>query len=69
MLKVATNHALAQKKQGWIDFDAESVLEEPMTQVAQCLLRLTLETASGRETRSERKGYRDLAIFKDGVTL
>ena len=69
VLKVATNHALAQKKQGWIDFDAESVLEEPMTQVAQCLLRLTLETASGRETRSERKGYRDLAIFKDGVTL
>lgn len=69
VLKVATNHALAAKKQGWIDFDAESVLEEPMTQVAQCLLRLTLETASGRETRSERKGYRDLAIFKDGVTL
>ncbi len=69
VLKVATNHALAQKKQGWIDFDAESVLEEPMTQVAQCLLRLALETASGRETCSERKGYRDLAIFKDGVTL
>ena len=69
VLKVATNHALAAKKQGWIDFDAESVFEEPMTQVAQCLLRLTLETASGRETRSERKGYRDLAIFKDGVTL
>lgn len=69
VLKVATNHALAQKKQGWIDFDAESVLEEPMTQVAQRLLRLTLETASGRETCSERKGYRDLAIFKDGVTL
>ena len=69
VLKVATNHALAQKKQGWIDFDAESVLEEPMTQVAQRLLRLTLKTASGRETCSERKGYRDLAIFKDGVTL
>ena len=69
VLKVATNHALAAKKQGWIDFDAESVLEEPMAQVAQRLLRLTLETASGRETCSERKGYRDLAIFKDGVTL
>ena len=69
VLKVATNHALAQKKQGWIDFDAESVLEEPMAQVAQRLLRLALETASGRETCSERKGYRDLAIFKDGVTL
>ena len=69
VLKVATNHALAAKKQGWIDFDAESVLEEPMAQVAQRLLRLALETASGRETCSERRGYRDLAIFKDGVTL
>ena len=69
VLKVATNHALARKKPGWIDFDAGCVLEEPMDAAARRLMRLTLAVACGQETCSEKKGYRDLAIFKDGVTL
>ena len=40
-----------------------------MDAAARRLLSLTLAVASGQETRSEQKGYRDLAIFKDGVTL
>ena len=33
------------------------------------LLALVLETASGRQTCSERMGCREIALFKDGVTL
>ena len=30
---------------------------------------LVLETVNGRETKNERSGYREIAVFKDGVTL
>lgn len=61
-LKIATNTALAEKKPGWIDFDAQSGSDE-------ALLALVLETVNGRETKNERSGYREIAVFKDGVTL
>ena len=61
-LKIATNTALAQKKPGWIDFDAQSGAEED-------LFRLLLATADGRPAKNEQNGCREIAIFKDGVTL
>jgi altronate dehydratase len=33
------------------------------------MLSLVLETASGRKTRNEAAGCREIAIFKNGVTL
>jgi altronate hydrolase len=33
------------------------------------LFSLVLEVASGKKVKSEESGYRDLAIFKQGVTL
>ncbi len=61
-IKIATNSALAQRKQSWIDFDAQS-------QGQQELFGLLIETVNGKETRNEQKGFREIAIFKDGVTL
>lgn len=61
-VKIATNTALAQKKQGWIDFDAQSGSDRE-------LFELVVSVASGKETQSEKNGYREIAIFKDGVTL
>ena len=61
-LKIATNTALAQKKPGWIDFDAQSGSEDE-------LFELMLATAGGQPTKNEQNGYRDIAIFKDGVIL
>ncbi len=61
-IKIATNSALAEKKKHWIDFDAqEGNVEE--------LFNLILQTAKGKETKNEKNGYREIAIFKDGVTL
>lgn len=69
-LKVATNAALAEKKQGWIDFNAGSLLQgETMEEAAKLLFQLVLDTANGKETAAERRGYREIAIFKSGVTL
>ena len=33
------------------------------------LLALVLEVASGKQTKTEQKGYREISIFKDGVVL
>lgn len=33
------------------------------------LLALVLEVASGKKTRTEEKGFREISIFKDGVVL
>ena len=65
-VKIASNSALAQKKSGWIDFDAGRCLEE---NAEDAFFRLILETASGKEARNELNGYEEIAIFKDGVTL
>ncbi len=69
-LKIATNPDLAERKPHWIDFAAGDLLKgRSLDELADALLDLVLETASGREAVSERHGFHDLAIFKTGVTL
>jgi altronate hydrolase len=68
-LKIATNSPLAQRKSGWIDFDAGRLLTEPREAVGAEMLDLVLATASGRPTRAELNGEREIAIWKTGVTL
>ena len=66
-VKIATNHSLAQRKSGWIDFDASPTLDgNPLTDE---LFEYVIEVAEGRQTRNEENGYREISIFKDGVTL
>lgn len=69
-MKIATNTALAKRKEGWIDFNAGTVTDgEKIEDAAKRLLELVIETAGGRQTKTEEKGFREIAIFKDGVTL
>ena len=69
-LKIATNSALAAKKAHWIDYDAGRLLSGlSMERAANELLQLVLDTASGAPAKNELGGYREIAIFKDGVTL
>ena len=70
-VKISTNTALYEKKGNWIDFNAGSVAERAraLTQAGDRLLDFVLETASGRRTKAEERGAREIAIFKDGVTL
>ena len=66
-VKIATNHDLAARKSAWIDFDASPTLNgEPLTNE---LFDYIIKVAEGEETKNEVNGYREISIFKDGVTL
>ena len=60
-------------KPKWIDFDAGTlILEEQRTfeDAADQLFQYVLDVASRRaRTNNELHGYREIGIFKDGVTL
>lgn len=69
-LKISTNSQLASHKPGWIDFDAGRLIYEES--VEEALDRLTEEiiaVADGKKVKQEINGYREIAIFKTGVTL
>ena len=70
-MKLSTNTPLAQKKSGWIDFNAGTVADGTQTleESANDLMTLVLEIASGKQTKAEQKGFREISIFKDGVVL
>ena len=66
-VKVSTNHSLAERKAGWIDFDASPTLEgNPLTDQ---FFEYVVSVAEGKETKNEINDYREISIFKDGVTL
>ncbi|WP_166244492.1 UxaA family hydrolase [Paenibacillus turpanensis] len=70
-VKISTNSDLAGRKSRWIDFNAGVLLEgETMDATADRLMNQLLDLASGRGfTKNEENGYREIAIFKNGVTL
>jgi altronate hydrolase len=68
-IKIASNSALAERKKGWIDFDAGRVLTDGLDTAANALLERLAAIASGAPTAAERNGEREIAIWKRGVTL
>ena len=69
-VKISSNSALAEKKRGWIDFDAGGMLEGgTLSGFARALMDYVLAVAGGEKVKAELAGYRDIAIFKTGVTL
>ena len=70
-LKISSNSALAERKPGWIDFDAGSVATGMCTidQAGRNLYQQVLRVANGEQTRSEARGLQGISIWKNGVTL
>jgi altronate hydrolase len=71
-LKIATNTALAERKRAWIDFNAGSLADgtDSPDHLSGELFSQILEIASGRQqTKNEQNGYREIAIWKEGVTV
>ncbi len=70
-MKIATNSELAQRKPRWIDFDAGQLVSTDISM--QALLQQFLDklaaVVSGEPTRNESNNIRELAIWKNGVTL
>lgn len=61
-VKIATNSILAEKKKMWIDYDAQNGSDDDF-------FNLIISVADGSKTKNEINGFREIAIFKDGVTL
>lgn len=69
-VKISTNTALFEKKRSWIDFNAGTVAQgESLDSAGDRLLDYVLAVASGERTNAERRGAREISIFKDGVVL
>jgi altronate hydrolase len=71
-IKISTNTELALKKPKWIDFDAGVILGAAKTlgQSTDELLDFLLRVASGEvRAKNELNGFREITIFKTGVTL
>jgi altronate hydrolase len=70
-IKVSTNTQLFEFKNNWIDFNAGELLSETsMNDLTNKFLKYILKVASNEiQTKNEINGYREISIFKNGVTL
>lgn len=69
-MKISTNSALFAKKKNWIDFNAGQLLEDKtMDQLLEEFIEFIIEVSSGKKLRHEESGFKEIAIFKTGVTL
>lgn len=69
-MKISTNTAIYELKPHWIDFNAGTLVEnETMEEVLERFIQYIIEVASGRLLNNEKNNFREIAIFKTGVTL
>ncbi|MCD6362438.1 MAG: altronate dehydratase [Synergistetes bacterium] len=69
-VKISSNSSLYERKANWIDFNAGKIAEGADTEeVLSELIKLVISVASGEKTKSEKNGFHEIAIFKDGVIL
>lgn len=69
-MKIATNPDLARRKQNWIDFSAGQLIEgRTMQELLPEFIDKILSVANGEPAKNEKNGYREISIFKNGVTL
>ena len=69
-MKISTNSRLAALKPGWIDFNAGVLAEDSsFDDVLPRFIDYVLAVAEGQPVNNESNGWREIAIFKTGVTL
>lgn len=70
-IKISTNSELARKKPKWIDFDAGKLLNSNVTMkdMLNDFVDYIIEVVEGRKTNNEVTNFKEIAIFKNGVTL
>ncbi|MFA7411274.1 MAG: altronate dehydratase, partial [Tissierellaceae bacterium] len=69
-LKIATNNRIFNLKPHWMDFNAGELLEgKSMDKLADEFIEYVVEVANGSYVNNEKNSFREIAIFKTGVTL
>ncbi|WP_392552504.1 altronate dehydratase family protein [Orbus wheelerorum] len=68
-VKLATNTPLALKKPTWIDFNAGQLVNGvSMHELLRQFIDLIVDIANGKQSCNEKNEFKELAIFKNGVT-
>ncbi len=71
-VKISSNTELFKKKPNWIDFDAGAIADSSaiIDSLTEDLLETIIQVASGhRKAKNETYPSREIAIWKDGVTV
>lgn len=69
-MKISTNNDIYARKSNWMDFNAGELLKGvSMQALTRKFIDKIIAVASGEQTRNEENEYREIAIFKSGVTL
>lgn len=69
-MKISTNTNLYNNKPNWIDFNAGELVEgTDMKSLLRKFIDKIIAVANGEQTCNEKNGYREISIFKNGVTL
>ena len=69
-MKIATNPTLAKNKPNWVDFSAGQLVEgRTMQELLPEFIDKVIAIANGQPTKNEANDYREISIFKNGVTL
>lgn len=69
-MKISTNSHLFHHKANWIDFNAGTLVEdEEMPAVLERFIHFIIEVIDGKKLKHEVTGFKEIAIFKTGVTL
>lgn len=71
-MKISTNTEIYERKPNWIDFNAGALVDGSTSfeEATDALWAKIIRVASGEETTlNEKNDYREIAIWKDGVTL
>ncbi|GIN63386.1 altronate dehydratase [Robertmurraya siralis] len=68
-MKISTNTPLSEAKPHWIDYNAGVLLEREPDSVLDDFTEYIIKVASGELVNNEKNDFREIAIFKTGVTL
>lgn len=69
-IKISTNSALYNLKPHWMDFNAGCLVEDKsLGEVTEDLVNYIIEVSGGKHVNNEINKFKELAIFKKGVTL
>lgn len=69
-MKISTNSELYKLKPHWIDFNAGTLVEDKtLNSLLEEFIEYIIKVASGELVNNEKNEFREIAIFKNGVTL
>lgn len=69
-VKISSNSRIAELKPHWIDFNAGQMLDgKPSDEMTREFIDYVIAVASGEPVNNEKSGFREISIFKTGVTL